>query len=377
MESRALKRLLEGREQPGDAAFAVSSPTGAASDSIFVQSLRAVLLDAGHPEAPAADARLVLHVVDPAEPRPFRRRHRATFVVAIVVLPTMPAEALPVAYPYLVRALANLCVLVARDAPAEARVVTLEQGHYRVDLTRNGRIDLAALYDHLRPLALSRLVIENDFVRDLPPELWSGDVHTRALARAGHQLDALGLLPAPFPLETYLDERERRHVMRLYGIGGLSYGNMSARRDRESFWMTASGANKGALARIGEDIVLIGDLDPERLALRVSVPTGLVRPARASVDAIEHWMIYRRHPSIRAIVHVHAWLDGVRATEVNYPCGTIELASAVAEMVGSAPDPGCAVVGQKNHGLTLTGRSLENIFQRLAVGTARTVPMAA
>ncbi len=88
-------------------------------------------------------------------------------------------------------------------------------------------------------------------------------------------------------------------------------------------------------------------------------------------------MIYRRHPSIRAIVHVHAWLDGVRATEVNYPCGTIELASAVAEMVGSAPDPGCAVVGQKNHGLTLTGRSLENIFQRLAVGTARTVPMAA
>ncbi len=377
MESLALQRLLDNREQPRDAAFAVSSPASAEPDSVFVQALRGVLLDAGHPEAPTSEARLVLHIVDPAEPRPFRRRHQATFVVAIVELPTMPAEALAVAYPYLVRALANLCVVVARDAPEEAHVVTLEQGHYRIDLTRDGRPDLAALYEHLRPLAMSRLVIENDFVRDLPPDLWHGDVHTRALTRAGHQLDALGLLPAPFPLERYLDERERRHVMRLYGIGGLSYGNMSARRDRGSFWMTASGVNKGALERIGEDLVLIGDLDPERLALRVSIPTGLARPSRASVDAIEHWMIYRRHPTVRAIVHVHAWLDDVRATEVNYPCGTIELASAVAELVGSALDPACAVVGQKNHGLTLTGRSLEDIFQRLAVGTARTVPMAA
>ncbi len=125
MESPALQRLLDSREQPRGAAFAVSFPASVPPDSLFVQALREVLLDAGHPEAPAPDARLVLHIVDPAEPRPFRRRHRATFVVAIVELPTMPAEPLAVAYPYLVRALANLCVVVARDAPGEAHVVTL------------------------------------------------------------------------------------------------------------------------------------------------------------------------------------------------------------------------------------------------------------
>ena len=84
-----------------------------------------------------------------------------------------------------------------------------------------------------------------------------------------------------------------------------------------------------------------------------------------SVDAIEHWMIYREHPDVGAILHVHAWIEGTVATEINYPCGTVELAESVAELVRQAPDPSRAVVGQRNHGLTITGHSLDEIFDRI------------
>jgi hypothetical protein len=49
---------------------------------------------------------------------------------------------------------------------------------------------------------------------------------------------------------------------------------------------------------------------------------------------------------------VHAWIEGTVATEINYPCGTHELAEAVADLVRAAPDPARAVVGQKKPRLT-------------------------
>ena len=56
-------------------------------------------------------------------------------------------------------------------------------------------------------------------------------------------------------------------------------------------------------------------------------------------------MIYRENPEVGAILHVHAWVDGIEATEINFPCGTEELASSVAALVAAAPDPAHAVVG--------------------------------
>jgi ribulose-5-phosphate 4-epimerase/fuculose-1-phosphate aldolase len=50
---------------------------------------------------------------------------------------------------------------------------------------------------------------------------------------------------------------------------------------------------------------------------------------------------------------------------VNYPCGTLQLATSVAELVHRAPDPSRAVVGLRNHGLTITGPSLAEIFERV------------
>jgi hypothetical protein len=101
-----------------------------------------------------------------------------------------------------------------------------------------------------------------------------------------------------------------------------------------------------------------------------------VTPRRVSVDAIEHWMIYREHPDVGAIVHVHGWIDGTVSTDVNYPCGTVQLASVVADLVRAAPDPARAVVGLRNHGLTITGHSLDEIFARLGDRIVPNVPMS-
>ena len=107
----------------------------------------------------------------------------------------------------------------------------------------------------------------------------------------------------------------------------------------------------------------------------LSVPPR-VEPRRVSVDAIEHWMIYREHPEVGAILHVHAWMDGAPCTEFNYPCGTYELGTAVADIVRESPVPKTAVVGLKNHGLTIVGESMDEIFQRVEGRLYQPVPMS-
>jgi ribulose-5-phosphate 4-epimerase/fuculose-1-phosphate aldolase len=356
----------------------------------FAAGLRSRLLEAGygHHDAPGPDVHLVLHHVDPDRPRPYRRKAAPTFVVAVVALREPPEDVLRAGYPMLVRALANLCVLVS-DGPEgrAAHFVTLEQGTYTID-AKASRDDefFEAVFERIEPLAMSRLVIANEFRTDLAPGLWEGNEQTGQIRRAGERLAALNLLPAPFPVEDILPPRDLRHVKLLYGLGGLSYGNLSARHESSDegetgdsgigpeFWMSASGVDKADLRVVGEHILLVRGYDPDLDAMVLSVPPN-VTPKRVSVDAIEHWNIYREHPDVGAIVHVHAWIDGVSATEVNYPCGTLELAEAVAGLVRAAPDSSHAIVGQRNHGLTITGPSLDEIFERIDGKIVRNVPM--
>ncbi|MDH4334770.1 MAG: class II aldolase/adducin family protein, partial [Chloroflexota bacterium] len=63
-------------------------------------------------------------------------------------------------------------------------------------------------------------------------------------------------------------------------------------------------------------------------------------------------------------------------TEAVYPCGTEELALEVAGLVREAPDPGRAVIGMKNHGVTITGPTLDEILQRVGPHIVRRVPMS-
>ena len=144
----------------------------------------------------------------------------------------------------------------------------------------------------------------------------------------------------------FRDERERLRMVQAQPAGAPPAGQLGRHEDEElvllawcevhvsaralhdaaSFWMSASGVDKSQLRTIGRDILLVTGYEPERLRMRLSVPLG-VEPRRVSVDAIEHFLIYREHPNVGAIVHIHAWWrDPIASTEVNYPCGTYELA---------------------------------------------------
>lgn len=343
----------------------------------LLNGLRSRLEARGHEyrEVPDEGVGLVINVFAPDKPRSFRRRSQAVFVLGVTEVPERPDQVLASGYPLLIRSLSNLLLYVVNDGHrVEPHFITLEQGAYSVSADLPEAELYEALYRRVAPLASSRLVINNVFEPDLPQELWEGDALTEELRWAGQQLDALNLLPAPFPIQELLSEEEWRHVQRLYSLGGLSYGNLSVRRDALTFWMSGSGVNKADLRVIGRDILLVKDYDPERGAMILSVPPH-VKPNRVSVDAIEHWMIYREHPSVGAIVHVHAWMDDIPSTDINYPCGTYELAHAVAEKVRQAPDPSRAVVGLRNHGLTITGRSLDDIFDRIEGRIIPQVPM--
>jgi hypothetical protein len=322
----------------------------------------------------AREASLVLNLVDLDAPRPFRRGSRGTYVVALFERDAHPEsleDALRADYPQLVRALANITLCYVPGVGAW--FTTMERGHYGVHADTEEEL-AEAVAERLLPLASSKLVIDNEFRTDLEPELWDGDELTESIREAGVRLGRLDLLPNPFPIEDLLSERELRHVKRLYGIGGLSYGNVSARKDERRFWMSASGVDKTRLEVPGRDVLLVSDYDAARGCIVLSVPPG-IEPRRVSVDAIEHWMIYQEHPDVGAILHVHAWVEGIEATDINYPCGTEELARNVADIVARDPHPGEAIVGLRNHGITATGPSLEAILDRIEPRVLREIPM--
>jgi ribulose-5-phosphate 4-epimerase/fuculose-1-phosphate aldolase len=121
-------------------------------------------------------------------------------------------------------------------------------------------------------------------------------------------------------------------------------------------------------------MLLVSGYDEDNARIVLSVPPG-IEPRRVSVDAIEHWMIYQGHPDVGAILHVHAWVEGIPATDINYPCGTQELAESVADLIAREPDPSHAVIGLRNHGITATGESLTEILDRITPKVLRQVPM--
>lgn len=316
------------------------------------------------------DTKLVFNFTTAENPRAFRRRSQAIFVVSVIeaqhIAPTQE-EAFKAAYPLLIRSLSNLLLysVPRRDGTQrDTYFVTLERGIYSVKGDPSTHDYYEEIYRRLEPLASSTLVIKNEFHPDLPEDLWKGCKATEDIKWASRRLGELDLLPAPFPIQEIVRPEDFRHIQHLYGIGGLSYGNLSARHDETRFWMSASGVNKTNLETIGRDILLVKGYDPEKNAMLLSVPPN-VEPRRVSVDAIEHWFIYSEHPGVGAILHLHAWMDGVVSTDMNYPCGTYELGKAVAEVLRRAPDPTRAVVGLKNHGLTITGKDLREIFQRI------------
>jgi ribulose-5-phosphate 4-epimerase/fuculose-1-phosphate aldolase len=325
----------------------------------------------------APDTNFILNMTTTASPKPYRRHAQALFVASFAVLDPADSNARSTSYATLVHTLANVAVTIkpgpGTDEP-EVYFTTPETGfyHYRFDPDR--------VCDSLLPIVTARLVIHNRLSTNLPDRLWQTSPVVEEIKTHAHELDRMGVLPAPFPLRDVLPPAEVEHLYQTFEMTGLSYGNMSARESvpelgATTFWMSARGVDKARLSTIGRDLLLVTGYDEKTGDILVSVPPEHNPRARASVDAIEHCLVYTAFPQVGAIVHVHAWMDGIVVTHQNYPCGTIDVARDVAARVAEAPDPGRAVIGLKNHGLTITGSSLEDIFGRIRGRLLTEVPM--
>ena len=186
-----------GRRQEDRMTHSVSSdPQSLAGEELlswFVTHLRAEIDRRGYrligKDEQTDEGGIVLYPVGPSGPRSFRRKNRAVFVVGHRRRRDLPRGAAQDRLP---------------DAAAHARQPVhhdLREGQAwaarRPTSSRSSRASTRfptrairtpssrQVVDRLVPLATSQLIIENDFVTDLPEELWNGDEITESITRAG------------------------------------------------------------------------------------------------------------------------------------------------------------------------------------------------
>lgn len=343
----------------------------------MVEELIHFLRSQGHQlSADTNGIKFLLNLTSMESPRAGRRRSQSVFIISVVATDKHIDDMRSACYRTLIRTLSNLliCFETNGNPVPEVYFTTPEAGFYHVPF------DPEEVYRLMLPIAGAHYAIENRLIPDLPPRFKAMSPVVHSIARYGKELDKLGVLPTPFPLRELLSEDDMRHLYKIYGITGLSYGNLSARENipelgQNTFWMTGRGIDKANISRVGKDVLLVKGFDYERGEALVSVPEDFDPTARVSVDAVEHELIYRTFPDVAAIVHVHAWMENIVCTRQNYPCGTRELAREVVDLLRCAENPARAVSGLKNHGLTITGPSLDEIFDRIRGKLLTEVPM--
>jgi ribulose-5-phosphate 4-epimerase/fuculose-1-phosphate aldolase len=298
-------------------------------------------------------------------------------VVSVTMVRDAESDLKSSCYVALVKSISNILFCISlqkgRGHP-KAYSITPEVGFTEFEYTPD------LMYKYMYPVISSHFVLRNKMMSDLIVPENEKIPEVEDLKDFGKELHKLGVLPAPFPLIKYLEKDLIDQLYRLYQIKGLSYGNLSIRNvhyrtEGTSYWMTARGVDKSSLKGIGKDILLVKGYDKADCEMIVSVPEFYDPRMRVSVDAIEHYLIYKEFPRTGAIVHVHAWIDDVLCTSQSYPCGTSELAENVVALLKKTASPERIEVGLKNHGLTITGPDIRDIFQRIHGRLKTNVPM--
>jgi len=321
------------------------------------------------------DVNYVLNFTSFENPRAVRRRSKSVFVISFVADGEKLKDDLQsTCYTTLIRTLSNQFIFVNQQN--EVWFTTPEAGFY----FSNYNPDF--IYRKIYPIISSHFATENKFSTDLPERFYNGSEIFNEIKHYGKVLDELGVLPVPFPLRNYLSTQQMNHIYKIFGITGASYGNLSARESipelgTTTYWMTGRGVNKSNLSEVGKDILLVKDFNIDEGTAFLSMPPDFNPKARVSVDAVEHFLIYKNFPEVNAIIHVHAWINNVISTAQNYPCGTLQLAREVVSLLKKTENPVSAEIGLKNHGLTITGRSLKEIFKRIEGRLITQVEMSA
>ncbi len=336
------------------------------------------MLKEGHEKSTGQEpVDFVLNFFDLSDPKSYLRKSSHEKVVSIGFLKEEVPDMKSFCYVALVKTLSNIlfCILITGNKNTyRCFRITPEVGFSGFSY------DPGKIYSNFFPVICSNFIYRNRISGDLLlskdhriPELEDMVTYSRILKN-------LGALPAPFLIEKFLDRKTIDHLFRLYQIRGLSYGNLSIRNHSlelhpGSFWMTARGVDKSNLKGPGLDILLVTGFDKNTGEMLVSVPGEYNPKIRVSVDAIMHHMIYREFPGTGAIVHIHAWLEGVLSTTQVYPCGTTELAENVTAMLRASPEPERSAIGLKNHGITITGPDIKDIFNRITDKLILSVPI--
>ncbi|MDP4276190.1 MAG: class II aldolase/adducin family protein [Bacteroidota bacterium] len=356
--------------------FKINNTSTSVELSVHADRLVDEFLKRGYYQAvPDQHPDFVLNLIDLDKPVAYRRKVQEEMVVSVAFLDKDRPDLKSACYIALVKSISNmLFCLVAHEGSMKGYSITPEVGFVEFPFTSE------KMYQYMYPVISSHFVLRNRFDTCLASEKLQSVPEVNDIVQFAKELLSLGVLPAPFPLTSFLDQDMIEHLFRLYNIRGLSYGNLSIRNknydiDGSTFWMTARGVDKSKLTGVGKDILLVKGYDEASGEMVVSVPEDYDPKVRVSVDAIEHYMIYHSFPQVGAIVHVHAWIDGISCTDQTYPCGTRELAENVVALLKSTPDPGRAEAGLKNHGITVTGPDIRDIFSRLRTRLKTTVPM--
>jgi len=341
-------------------------------------NLTGVIVKKGNEQVSSNEnSNFVLNIIDLESPKAFRRKSQEEMVVSVTLVKDPIPDLKASCYVALVKSISNILFCISLQEGKErpkAYSITPEVGFTEFNY------DPDSMYKYMYPVISSHFVLRNKLFNDLILEENEIIPEVEDLKAFGRVLHNLGVLPAPFPLIELLDKDLIDQLYRLYQIKGLSYGNLSIRNKNHnlgvtSYWMTARGVDKSNLKGIGKDMLLVKGFDKESGEMLVSVPPGYDPRIRVSVDAIEHYLIYREFPETGAIVHVHAWIDDVLCTTQSYPCGTWELAENVVKLLKKTSSPERTEVGLKNHGLTITGPDIKDIFRRIRGRLKTNVPM--
>lgn len=319
----------------------------------------------------------VLNLIDIESPKAFRRKDEEEKVISVALIRENLSDLKSICYAALVRTLSNMmfCIVMpGAQGEIKGYSITPEVGFTEFDYTPE------RMFSYMYPIVSSHFVLRNRIADNLDLEENEKIPEIENIISHAKELDELGALPAPFPISDFLDQATIDHLFRLYQIRGLSYGNLSIRNvsiksRTTSFWMTARGVDKSKLRGAGQDILLVNGYDDGRNEMLVSVPGEHNPKIRVSVDAVEHFLIYREFQGTGAIVHIHAWIDGIRSTTQVFPCGTRELAENVIDILKTLPHPERAIIGLKNHGITVTGPDINDIFERIRGNLNINVPM--
>ncbi|HVK98365.1 MAG TPA: class II aldolase/adducin family protein [Dongiaceae bacterium] len=139
--------------------------------------------------------------------------------------------------------------------------------------------------------------------------------------------------------------------------GGLGYGNISARLQRDSHEFIITGTQTGHLPLLcRHHYVCVTDFDVTSNFLRARGP---VPP---SSEALTHASLYLAHPAIQSVMHVHCPLIWRQAQVMGLACvaedigyGTPAMADAVQLLAGTSPGHGVIAMLGHEDGIMIYG----------------------